>query len=192
MKNISLVINAVLIVAVAVLFYLHFKSPSNVAAKSANVNGNLKIAYVNTDSLLEHYDFYTKSKKELEAEEEKNTNLINAQAQALQREFEDAQAKVSTMTTMQAQFAQENLQKKQQNLMQQKEMLSDDFGKKMQKMTDDLTNKMHDYLKQYNKEKHYDYILGYQKGSGILYAESELEITDEVQKGMNEAYRKEK
>jgi outer membrane protein len=190
MKNISLVVNAVLVVAVAVLFYLHFKSPSNVATKSANINGSMKIAYVNTDSLLEHYDFYTKSKKELEAEEEKNTNMLNGQAQALQREFEDAQAKVSTMTAMQAQFAQENLQKKQQNLMQQKEMLSDEFGKKMQKMTDDLTNKIHDYLKQYNKDKHYDYILGFQRGGGILYAQTELDITKEIVKGMNEEYSK--
>lgn len=192
MKNISLVVNAVLVVAVAVLFYLHFKSPSVAATKSSAIGGGMKIAYVNTDSLLEHYDFYIKSKKELEAEEEKNSNLINSQAQSLQREFEDAQSKASTMNAMQLQFAQENLQKKQQDLMQRKEMLSDEFGKKMQKMTDDLTTKIHDYLKQYNKDKHYDYILGFQRGGGILYAQTELDITQEILKGMNEEYNKAK
>ncbi|MEN9523713.1 MAG: hypothetical protein RL065_2090 [Bacteroidota bacterium] len=192
MKNISLVINAVLVVAVAVLFYLHFKSPSSSVGKAAKISGNMKIAYVNTDSLLEHYDFYIKSKKELEDEEEKNSNLLNGHAQALQRELEDAQAKASTMNAMQLQFAQENLQKKQQDLMQKKEMLSDEFSKKMQKMTDDLTNKIHDYLKQYNKERNYDYILGFQRGGGILYAQTELDITKEIIKGMNEEYNKEK
>ena len=76
--------------------------------------------------------------------------------------------------------------------MQRKEMLSDEFGKKMQKMTDDLTTKIHDYLKQYNKDKHYDYILGFQRGGGILYAQTELDITQEILKGMNEEYYKAK
>jgi outer membrane protein len=150
----------------------------------------MKIAYVNTDSLLEHYDFYIKSKKEMQEQEEKNSTSLNNQAQALQREYEDAQARVGSMTAAQAESVQASLQRKQQSLMQQKEKLSEEFGASMQKMTDDLTNKMHSYLKEYNKSKHYDYILGYQKGSGILYAESELEITDEVRKGMNEAYQK--
>ncbi|MEY2829946.1 MAG: hypothetical protein RIQ33_1804 [Bacteroidota bacterium] len=192
MKNVSLVANIVLAIAVAVLYYLHFKSPSSSFNKSSTLRSDMKIAYVNTDSLLEHYDFYIKSKKEMEAQEEKNSTLLNNQAQALQREYEDAQARVSNMTAAQAESVQASLQRKQQNLMQQKEKLSEEFGISMQKMTDELTNKMHGYLKEYNKTKHYDYILGYQKGSGILYAEDELEITDEVQKGMNEAYKKAK
>jgi outer membrane protein len=190
MKNVSLVLNIVLAIAVAVLYYLHFKSPSNNASKNSAIRANMKIAYVNTDSLLEHYDFYIKSKKEMQEQEEKNSTSLNNQAQALQREYEDAQARVGSMTAAQAESVQASLQRKQQSLMQQKEKLSEEFGASMQKMTDDLTNKMHSYLKEYNKSKHYDYILGYQKGSGILYAESELEITDEVRKGMNEAYQK--
>ena len=76
--------------------------------------------------------------------------------------------------------------------MQRKEELQDAYGKKLQDMNDMLATKIHDYLKTYNKEKKIDYILGYQKGSGILFAKDELDVTPEVLKGMNETYSKEK
>ena len=194
MKNLSLVLNVVLAIAVAVLYYLHFKSPSqNIgAAKSAINLKDVHIAYINTDTLLEHYDFFVKTKKELKSEEEANSTSLNAQANALQHEYEDAQAKVANMTASQAQATQENLQRKQQSLMQRKEELQDAYGKKLQDMNDKLANQIHDYLKTYNKEKQFDYILGYQKGSGILFAKDELDVTPEVLKGMNENYNKEK
>jgi outer membrane protein len=194
MKNISLVLNIVLAIAVAILFYLHF---SSVATKKVAVadtvlsnTAGLKIAYVNSDSLLDKYEYYIKTKKELEAKEENDSKSLNAQAEALQKELEDAQAKVANMTAMQAQMTQENLQRKQQALMERRERLSEEFGKKMQSVNDDLTNKIHDYLKAYNKEHHFNYILGYQKGGGILYAQDELDITNEVLKGMNDTYKK--
>ncbi len=192
MKNLSIGLNVVLAIAVAVLYYFHFKSP-NAGAKPAAMNlKDMHIAYINTDTLLEHYDFFVKTKNELKAEEEKNSASINSQAASLQHEYEDAQAKVASMTATQAQFTQENLQKKQQALLQRKEELQDEYGKKLQDMNDMLANKIHDYLKTYNKEKQFDYILGYQKGSGILFAKDELDVTPDVLKGMNEAYSKEK
>ncbi len=192
MKNLSIGLNVVLAIAVAVLYYFHFKSPNADAKPSAMNLKDMHIAYINTDTLLEHYDFFVKTKNELKAEEENNSNSLNAQAAALQKEYEDAQDKVSSMTASQAQSTQENLQRKQQNLMQRKEELQDAYGKKLQDMNDKLANQIHDYLKNYNKEKNFDYILGYQKGSGILFAKDELDVTPDVLKGMNEAYSKEK
>ncbi len=192
MKNLSIVLNLVLAIAVAVLYYLHFKSPTS-GSKTSSLNlKDVHIAYINTDTLLEHYDFFVKTKNELKAEEETNSGSLNAQANSLQREYEEAQSKVSSMTASQAQSVQESLQRKQQALMQRKEELQDAYGKKLQDMNDMLATKIHDYLKTYNKEKKFDYILGYQKGSGILFAKDELDVTPEVLKGMNETYSKEK
>jgi outer membrane protein len=193
MKNISIVLNIVLAIAVAVLYYLHFKpTQKSINKLTPGDLKNMHIAFVNSDSLLEHYDFFIKTRKTLKDEEEQNANYLNGQAAGLQKEFEDAQSRVSSMTTAQAQATQENLQRKQQTLLQRKEEMQDAYGKKLQNMNDLLTDKIHDYLKKYNQEKNFDYILGYQKGSGILYAKDELDVTNEVLSGMNEEYKKEK
>ena len=64
MKNISLILNAVLLVAVAVLFYLHFSAGAPADVSAAGITGDVKIAYINSDSVLKQYDY-------LKAEQEK-------------------------------------------------------------------------------------------------------------------------
>jgi outer membrane protein len=46
-----------------------------------------------------------------------------------------------------------------------------------------------EYLKEFNKDKGYTYILGYQEGT-IYYKDASYDITDEVLKGLNEKYKK--
>ena len=56
MKNISLILNGVLLVAVAILYYLHFSSSPDSPAASSGAAADLKVAYINSDSVLEHYE----------------------------------------------------------------------------------------------------------------------------------------
>ena len=61
MKYLSLILNAVLIVAVGVLFYLHFSSMGSTKAGPARPEGvnlvqpDVPIVYVNIDTLLNNY-----------------------------------------------------------------------------------------------------------------------------------------
>ena len=60
MKNVSLIVNAVLFVAVAVLYFLHFTGNSNQEAKSTGIAGNISIedmsvAYINFDTIPQLY-----------------------------------------------------------------------------------------------------------------------------------------
>jgi len=63
MKNLSLIFNAILAIAVIVLFVLVLGNKSNtvakqsVAGKDVVTKGKLPIAYINIDSLLLHYQF---------------------------------------------------------------------------------------------------------------------------------------
>ena len=58
------------------------------------------------------------------------------------------------------------------------------------KKTDELLSKIHDYLKKYNAGDKYDMVIGYSKGGGVLYAKEDLDITQDVLKGLNEEYKK--
>ena len=56
-----------------------------------------------------------------------------------------------------------------------------------------LYDKVADYLKGYAKEKGYKMVLTYSKGnSAILFADESLDVTKEVIKGLNEAYKSDK
>ena len=72
MKNLSLILNAVLLVAVAVLFYLHFAgtTPSTTTSGVA-VTGDAKIAFIKSDSVLKHYAYLDANKKILEEKTKK-------------------------------------------------------------------------------------------------------------------------
>ena len=75
MKNLSLILNAVLLIAVVVLFFLHFSgkktatSPNDSTA--AAFTGDLKIAFINSDSVLEQYDFLKANRAVIEEKNKK-------------------------------------------------------------------------------------------------------------------------
>src|SRR5687767_12910855 len=118
MKNLSLILNIVLLVAVGVLYYLHFASPKggSVTGNTANdaVLSDLKIAYINSDTVLKYYDYLKVNKQQLEAKTEKLGQDFRNRAQGLQNEVNAYQRSVNSMTIGQVRATEENLQKKQQ------------------------------------------------------------------------------
>ena len=51
-----------------------------------------------------------------------------------------------------------------------------------------LYDKVSDYLQDYGTDKNLQLVLTYTKGSGVLYANDSLDITDQIIFGLNEAY----
>ena len=85
MKNISLILNAVLFVAVAVLYYVHFSPKGNTAESEQPGNAtDLKIAYINSDTVLKYYDFFKVNKEKLEAKGKMLDQDFRNRAQSLQ------------------------------------------------------------------------------------------------------------
>src|SRR5664279_1816823 len=83
MKQFSIVLNFVLVIAVAFLYYLHFTGAKKAPVYTANVNHTYRdsgfhkrmvVAYVELDSLNNNVDFIRQQKKELEAEQKLITN----------------------------------------------------------------------------------------------------------------------
>jgi outer membrane protein len=68
MKNLSLILNAVLLVAVGILYFLHFSGSNETSSSGGFITegGNLSVAYINSDSVLEHYDYLKEERTRLE------------------------------------------------------------------------------------------------------------------------------
>ncbi|MFZ2906354.1 MAG: OmpH family outer membrane protein [Cyclobacteriaceae bacterium] len=192
MKNLSLILSTVLLVAVGVLYYLHFSAGPK-STGSANVPvGDLTIAYINSDSVLKYYDFLKDNKVVLEAKTKKMDTDYRNRAQGLQSEITAYQRNVSNLTIGQARALEEDLAKKQQNLQMYQQSLSQELMNDESKLNKELYDRITIFLKKYGKDNGLQVVLKYDPSSDVLYGVETLDITDVVVKGLNEEYKTEK
>lgn len=192
MKNISLILNAILFIAVAVLYYLHFSPMSKtVAGESSSSVNDLKIAYINSDSVLKYYEFFNVNKEKLEAKGKKLDQDFRNRAQSLQNDISAYQRNVGSMTIGQAKAVEEDLGKKQQNLQLYQRSLEQEIMTDQSKMNEELYSKITDYLKLYGEEKGLQVVLKYDPTSDLLYGGKTIDITQDVIKGLNESFKAE-
>ncbi|MFN6945436.1 MAG: OmpH family outer membrane protein [Cytophagaceae bacterium] len=208
MKNISIALNGVLIVAVAVLYFLHFnqKPAQNIAALVVQedttntpvalpeVNPLLKVAYVNLDSLTQKYEFYQKSIKNLEGQLKNKQNQFKAREAKFYEDIQKYQQMAPSLTEGHRKTKEEALMNEEQELLKLREKLQGDLANQEIKFQKDFLKNLDDYLQDLSKEKKYSYIFTYSKGgpATIVYASDSLEITKEVVDGLNKEYRKKK
>lgn len=197
MKNLSLVLNLVLVVAVAVLFYMQLSNPAiSVEEKKENdstsVFSEVTLAYVNSDSLLTHYAFMKEIQEKLENKQQRLEREYRNRAEGLQREIETFQRTAGNLTMAQARAQEEDLMKKQQNLMRYQENLSQELMRDEAAYNSDLYDRVSAFLKHYGDEKGLQLVLTYSKGSGVLYGHKSLDITNEVIEGLNKEYNEAK
>jgi outer membrane protein len=195
MKNLSLVLNIVLLVAVAVLFYLHFSGGKTSTGTSASQDvkpSDFKIAYILTDSVLEKYDYLKAGRNSLEDKQKKLNDEYRNRAMGLQSEITAYQRTRGSLTLSQDQAMQEDLGKKQQNLQMYEQSLSQQLMGEEQKLMKDLYDRLTKYCKKYAEANGVQVILKYDQASDVLYGGKGLDITDEITAGLNEDYKTEK
>lgn len=193
MKNLSLILNIILIAAVAYLFVDKFsgnqqEENTTTEKKDDKIYQNVAIAYVHSDSLLANYDFMKEIEAELGELSQKYEKEYQNRAQGLQNEISDFQRTAQNLTVAQGKALEENLMKKQQNLRVYQEDLSRKLRQKEVELNNELYKTISDYLKEYGDENNLQLVLTYSRGSDVLYANEGLEITNEVIEGLNKAY----
>jgi outer membrane protein len=148
----------------------------------------VSIAYINSDTLLTNYEFSKVAAVELEDKKDELQAEYENRARGLQTEIQNFQRNAQNMTMAQARAIEEDLTKKQQNLLRYQETLTQTLVQQEAKISNELYDKVADYLRDYGIANNFQLVLTYQKVSGVLYANDSLNITQEVVKGLNEAY----
>ena len=188
MKNLSLILNGVLIVAVGILYYMHFSE--NKSGHSLDSKKSSSIVFVNSDSLLANYEYIKEAKKELEDRHQKAEADFNAKGEAFQNKVKSFQENAKALTPNQIQAKEKELKEEEDMLMQYKQKLTADLTDKGQEIDEKLFTAIRDYLKKNVGGKNYNYVLGYTKGGGILFANDSLDITGSLLEGLNKEYKK--
>jgi len=194
MKNLSLVLNIVLLVAVAVLFFLHFSGPKAQTSASGDsvAAGDLKIAYINSDTVLKYYDYLKVSKEKLEEKTKAMDQEYRNRAIGLQNEIQAYQRNVNSMTLGQVKATEEDLGKKQQNLQMYQQNLQQQLMEEEAKLNKELYDRVTNFLGKYGTEKGLQVVMKYDATSDVLYATSGLDISKDVIEGLNKEYQTEK
>lgn len=149
-----------------------------------------KIAFVRMDSLMNGYGMYIDMSDAFAKKQQKVQGELTAQGRSLEREAMELQEKAEKglLTRYQGQTAQENLQKKQQNIMAYRDRVLGEMAQEEAQLSAQLTTAVMDYLKEYNATKGYSMILQTVGGTPVLLADPALDITGEVLAELNSRY----
>lgn len=196
MKKLHFIAEAILLVLIIVLFVLHFKSKcgsngagSNDSTAVTNVEGG--IAYVNLDSVVAQYQMTKDLTAEIQKKGSQYEAELSTKTKNLQNGVQDLQYKAQRGLEVRSKLEeiQQQLAADEQNLYK----LRDSYAMQMQEENSVMLRKVMsgimDYLKEYSKDKKFQYILGNTFDGKILYADHTLEITNDVIKGLNESYK---
>ncbi|MDX2047907.1 MAG: OmpH family outer membrane protein [Chitinophagaceae bacterium] len=200
MKNFLLAFNILLLVLTGVLFYLYFSHQDKVNKISSAVSQHnsdsaraLKIAYVDLDSIQEHYDYYKEKTGEFEKEKETLDRSLNNAYQKIENERIAFLQKGNSITQIEAENFQREYTRKMEDLKNQQRNMENQIQEKGIKTMEDLKKRINEFLNEYNKTKGYSYIFSYSSSINVLfYKDTAYNISREVIAGLNETYRKAK
>ena len=208
MNRISIIINAILIIAVGILFFLYAQLKSNSLEITSSESGksfpkritdtsllkNAKIAYINIDSLNEKYEYIKDKSKEIRGRQSAIEGSLNSMYTTFQQEVADLQQAAQAGIRPESELKKEEarLQQKQMEIANKEKQLQV-LGEEVAATQSDMLQNVSKFIERYNNNK-FDYILAYTTNniSSVLYANSSLEITNEIVNGLNEEYRKNK
>jgi outer membrane protein len=209
-KNISLALNFVLLIAVGFLYYKQYAGVT--AETSAATDGTdttvvaapplvlselpkgVPLVFINADSIFTHYEMAKKAKAVVEAKVSAYQRSYQAKTDAFQKEYQDYMEKAGAgaYTKEQGLAIEEGLKKKRDDIM----MMEQNQEKVMNEADDsnvDVQKSIYDYLTRFNKEHGYYCAMAYTTtGGGVLGIKDSLDVTNQVVAGLNAEYKNKK
>lgn len=161
------------------------------ATPAAGGSVNMKIAYVEIDSLLTKYRFCNDLNEMMIKKEENIRTTLNEKAKELDSEMREFNRKLENNGFASRERAeQENLRisQKQRDLQQLQEKLTNELQAENQKNNLQLRDSINSFLKIYNKTKGYSLIISNSGLDNLLYADPAYNITQEIVDGLNARY----
>ncbi|GAA5578734.1 membrane protein [Porphyromonas gingivalis] len=198
MKQIHYVIEAVLAVAIIILFIMMPRSSASKAKttnpKAEQAAATLPIAFVRMDSLASQYEYFRDMNKQLAAEAEQNQRTLATKMTAMQKAAEDFQRRLRTNAFTSedaARVEQEKILKMQEEGQRLELSMTQALANKQAEANEKMYRIVREQVSEMNKDGRYRYILTNVGLENLLYADSTLDITDDVVKFLNDHYRKE-
>lgn len=198
-RSAGFILNIVLLVAVGVLYFLHFTSKSKGSdtiisrrvLDTSTTAGAYRIAYFDIDSITNNYKYCIDVKDELDlirqATEKKVIALQNDYEMAYGRLQEKANSQ--KMTDAELNREKEILGEKQQAVADEKEKGTLNYEQTRKLYELKIKRKIVEFIREYNTPQQFAFIMADEPGI-FYYRDSLYNITADVLDGLNKQYRK--
>jgi outer membrane protein len=201
MKRLNTILIIVLILAVGVLYVLHFTEGKKTSVKpdtekDANPTPvvDATIAYINIDTMLVQMEMYKDLQAGLAKKQKELEGTFKTKYNAFEKNVTDLQNKVNKGLVTRAEAEQMNQQLANDQM--QLENLNNTYTQQIQEEGIVSNRKVIDYimqyLKEYTKGKNIKFIFSYAFGGNLLYTDGAFDITNDILTGVNQKYLAEK
>ncbi|WP_186757940.1 OmpH family outer membrane protein [Echinicola salinicaeni] len=149
---------------------------------------DLNIAYINTDSVINNYQYFKDKSAEISEKGKRYESELSNRAKGFEQEVANFQQTAQNMTPNQSRAKQEDLMKKERNLVTYRDNLMQELSADEANLYNEVYDKIQVFLKGYAEENNLEMILSYTRGGGVWYAHDALDVTASVTQGLNDAY----
>ena len=199
MKNTSLILSIISLVAVVVLGILSLSNGGKETevltegeAVEAAAAGD--IVYVDLDRILMEYDMANDLRSVVGTKVQNIQAEVNRRGKKLENDVVEFQNKIDKglMTRSVAEAQSQKLQQQEVEFNNYAAQKQQEIQEEQVVMMNQLGDAIQTYIEKYNEEKQYAMILTNSGGAPVITADKTLDITDDVLAGLNEEYIKNK
>lgn len=197
MKNVILIINALLVLAVGYLFYKQFSGKETITSSNTEKRANagdekkLTIAYIDLDSVQVNYELAKAVQKEIKAKEASTTAELDRMEKMYRNKLSGYQQKAKSMTEAEAANARQDMENTQNQMMERRQALTEEYNQFVASKQIVVKKTIEDFLKTFNADRTYSFIFSYEPGL-FYYKDTTYDITRQVLKGLNTEYKNKK
>jgi outer membrane protein len=199
-ENSTRIISVVTLIAVVVLFVLHFSDKDEKAADIeqpqsgiiTGSTGSVKVAYVFVDSVLANYEYYKVLTDRLMSKKSTLEKELTGKGESFKKDVAEFQYKIDKklITSWDAEARQKQLTEQQQVLVNLQNDMQDRLAQEEQAVTIQLHDSVIAVVNAVNSKLGYNLVLSNTFGGGLLYADNYMNITRQVLDRLNENYQK--
>jgi outer membrane protein len=196
MKYISTILSVIALGLIGVLYFKQnheleeLKKHAETEKKSSG--SGFKVAYFDMDSLEAHYEGFKDAQTQIKTKQNEIDLELSSLDRSNQKKIDGWRQKGNTMTPAEQGEAQQEYQQMQQTFASRKQALEQDLYKSTEDLKTKLRNKIEEFLKDYNRQRNYAYIIEYDPGSFVYIKDTVYNITSDLVDGLNATYKKEK
>ncbi len=195
--------NVVLFVLVIVLFVLHFTSKPSASSKSENsttisndgsASNNIldstgvRIAWANGDSVGKYYDLAIKMQNSLAEQQATAEKSLSDMYGKYEKKLSALQKEAPILGNTELQMKQQEIMQLEQTIMQEEQKLQGQLQQNAQMANLSYLEMTEEFMQEIGQRLGYDYVISYQLGGQVIYANPQHDITQQIIKELNQAY----
>ena len=194
-----LALNIVLLIGVAILFFLFFNKKDNTSSvipirnnhDTAIQKQQTPVAYFDMDSIEANFFLWKQVQTEVVKREAGINDTINQMRNGFQSYYQKLQSQSANLSPRQKDSLGNELAQMDAEIKNRTAELNQKYQTYFMSRQQEIVTKIKNYCKEFNKDKKYSYIIAREPGL-FYYTDTAYNVTSELLKGLNAFYTKKK